>query len=255
MLRRHHRSLGAPYALNALPPREHRRVERHIAWCGDCRERVEALAMDSARLGLAVAAVPPPALRDRVLTAVRTMEQERPEPGVPQRKPGPAAGPASAGRPNWGLRLAVAGAALALVAAALLGVQLTRVTGDLDTERTRAEGVERVLAAPDAAASTARDDDGRVLGAVVSRGLGRAVVSVSGFPDAEPGRDYQLWAMDDRSGNSVRSAGLLPDGTDGPAVDHAIGPQVRYLSVTSEPDGGSPRPTTKPLVQLALPTS
>nr|WP_206314604.1 anti-sigma factor [Streptomyces coryli] len=254
-MRRHHRSLGAPYALNALPPKEQRRVERHLAGCDNCRGRVAALTADTTRLGEAVAAVPPPELRSRVLTAVRTMEQERPEPAAPARKPGPAAGPASAGRPAWGLRLAVAGAALALVAAALLGVQLTRVTGDLDAERTRAQAVEQVLGAPDATAATTTGDGGEVLGAVVSRDLGQAVVTVSGFPAPGPGRDYQLWAMADRPDGAVRSAGLLPDDADRSVLTRALGPQVKYFAVTSEPAGGSRQPTTKPVAQLPLPAS
>ncbi|MET7700379.1 zf-HC2 domain-containing protein, partial [Streptomyces sp. NPDC005485] len=71
-------SLAAPYALDALEPAERRRFERHLRRCTRCAAEVRALAEDAVRLAWSTAAPPPPALRDRVLTAVRTIPQEAP---------------------------------------------------------------------------------------------------------------------------------------------------------------------------------
>lgn len=77
-LRRDLHSLAAPYALDALEPDERRRFERHLSGCGRCTAEVRALTEDAVRLAWSTAAPAPAALRDRVLTAVRTTAQEAP---------------------------------------------------------------------------------------------------------------------------------------------------------------------------------
>jgi hypothetical protein len=50
-------------------------------------------------------------------------------------------------------------------------------------------------------------------------------------------------------GDPVRSAGLLGDH---PVITEDLGTDVRALALTEEPAGGSARPTSDPLLQLAL---
>ncbi|MGV9871915.1 RskA family anti-sigma factor, partial [Streptomyces cellulosae] len=69
-------SLAAPYALDALEPAERVRFERHLKSCDRCAAEVRDLAEDAVRLAWSTAAPAPPALRDRVLAAVRTTAQE-----------------------------------------------------------------------------------------------------------------------------------------------------------------------------------
>ncbi|WP_329395163.1 anti-sigma factor [Streptomyces melanogenes] len=236
-------SLAVPYALNALEPRELRRFERHLAHCAACAAEVRELAAGTERLGRATARPAPDALRERVLREVRTTEQERPAPApAPRRKPAPAAR-----RP---LVLATAAtAALALIGAVLLGVQLHRTQERLDAERARARSIGEVLAAPDARARTERDGRGRGISAVTAPGLHRAVVTVSGLGAPPEGRVRQLWVMVDQ-GAAPRSAGLLQG--EQPVVVTGLAFGSRAFAVTDEPEGGSPRPTTAPLVQLDL---
>ncbi|MGO4419313.1 anti-sigma factor, partial [Streptomyces sp. MCAF7] len=166
-------------------------------------------------------------------------------------------------RPVFGLRLAGAVAALSLIAAAVLGVELVRTRDRLDQERGATRAVEQVLSAPDAHGVSGRDAQGRGINAVTSRRLGAAVVTVSGLPAPPGGRTYQLWMIDappeEARGESPggaaapRSAGLLKGSGEGtPLVTGGFGAHTERLAVTLEPDGGSTRPTTNPVVQLAL---
>ncbi|MFH8491708.1 anti-sigma factor [Streptomyces longisporoflavus] len=246
-------SLAVPYALDALAPRELLRFERHLPRCTPCLEETRELAEGAVRLARATAAPPPPGLRERVLTAVRATEQEPPPraPVIPSAPPRARV-----------LHLAAAAVAsvTALAASVLLMVsvlsvlsgffalQLTRAEDRLDRERAEAREIAHVLAAPDARATGERDAWGRGIGVVASESRRRAVVSVTGLGAPPPGRVHQLWLV--RPAATPRSLGLLDGET--PVIVSGVGAPGRSLAVTIEPDGGSKRPTSAPLVQLAL---
>lgn len=152
-LRRPVHSLAVPYALDALDaldPRELRRFERHLARCARCLAETKEMGEGAARLAGATATAPPPALRDRVLDAVRTTEQEPPQraPVTPSAPPRPRA-PAPPRTRALLVPVAVF-TALALAASAILAVQLVRTDDRLDRERAEAREIAHVLAAPDA---------------------------------------------------------------------------------------------------------
>ncbi|MGW1023272.1 anti-sigma factor [Streptomyces sp. NPDC002577] len=117
-----------------------------------------------------------------------------------------------------------------------------------DRERAAASEIAHVLAAPDAWSTGQQDAQGRAIDVVASASQHRAVVTVTGL-GAPPGDlVHQLWAAE-KSG-SPRSLGLL-DG-DTPKVVAGLNIAATSLAVTAGPAGGSPRPTSTPLVQLAL---
>ncbi|MGW7081165.1 anti-sigma factor [Streptomyces sp. NPDC054866] len=241
--RRRVHSLTVPYALDALGPRELRRFERHLARCARCRTETRELGEDTVRLAGAAAAPPPPALRERVLNAVRTTEQE-----PPQRAPvTPSAPPRT---PALLVPVGLVGVltALAVAASAILAVQLVRSDARLDRERAEAREIAHVLAAPDARASGKRDAWGRGINVVASESRRRAVVSVAGLRAPPEGRAHQLWLL--RPASAPRSVGLLDGET--PVIATGLSASAASLAVTVEPDGGSERPTSAPLVQLAL---
>lgn len=238
-------SLAVPYALDALDPRETRRFERHLEGCPRCTDEVRALAADTVRLARAASVPAPPDLRDRILTAVRATEQEAPEPVPVVRDRGSAP---VRGRAPVLVALAASAAVLALVAVGLLTFALGRADDRLDDERAAAREIAHVLAAPDARAADARDARGRGLGVVASRARGQAVVTPSRLGSPPDGRTHQLWVM--RAGAAPRSLGLLDGET--PVVADDLNEGASSLAVTVEPDGGSVRPTTTPVVQLAL---
>ncbi|GGT18055.1 anti-sigma factor [Streptomyces chromofuscus] len=247
-------SLAAPYALDALEPGERARFEQHLAGCERCAREVRALSEDAVRLAWSTAAPAPSALRDRVLAAVRTTPQEParvPETRLPPHvwgtQPPPVRARAPRTRPLF-VPFATATAAAALVVAALFAVQADRTERQLAAERDRSREIAHVLAAPDARAATGRDAEGRTLGVIASVSVGRAVVTLNGYDDLPSDRVHQLWLM--RPQAQPRSLGLL-DG-DTPFVANGLDRAATSLAVTVEPDGGSPRPTTPPVVQLAL---
>lgn len=239
-LRRPVHSLAVPYALDALDPRELRRFERHLARCARCLAETKEMGEGAARLAGATATAPPPALRDRVLDAVRTTEQEPP----PRAPVTPSAPP----RTRALLVPVAVFTALALAASAILAVQLVRTDDRLDRERAEAREIAHVLAAPDARASGERDARGRGINVVASESRRRAVVTVTGLAAPPAGRVHQLWVM--RSASEPRSLGLVDGET--PLIAANLSASARSLAVTIEPDGGSKQPTSAPLVQLAL---
>ncbi|MFC8201098.1 anti-sigma factor domain-containing protein [Streptomyces sp. NPDC057298] len=251
-------SLAAPYALDALEPHEHKRFEKHLRRCDSCAAEVRALREDAVRLAWSTAAPPPAAMRDRVLMAVRTTPQEhvagqappvrtaQPLPGM-RTVPPPSRARRSGFSPFF-VPLASTTAAAALVVAALFGMQASRTQDQLDQERAQASEIAHVLAAPDARAGAGRDANGQGIGVVASASQRTAVVTSAGLGTPSNQRVHQLWLM--RPEGKPRSLGLL-DG-DTPLIATGLNTDATSLAVTVEPSGGSPQPTTAPVVQLAL---
>jgi anti-sigma-K factor RskA len=250
-------SLAAPYALDALEPPERVRFEKHLKDCDRCAAEVRALSEDAVRLAWSAAAPAPAALRDRVMAAVLTTPQD------PAREPVRAR--ATQLPPHvWGSQppprqrarrriplfvpFATATAAAALVVASLFAVQADRTQDELTAERDRSREIAHVLAAPDARAGSGRDARGRTIGVIASAAERSAVVTLGGYGTPPGGRVHQLWLM--RPGAQPRSLGLLKGDT--PLVATSLGTSATSLAVTVEPAGGSPQPTTQPIVQLAL---
>jgi len=78
-LREELHTLTGAYALDALDSAERDRFTRHLPRCPLCENEVRGLQETAARLGVAVAAVPPGYLRARVLTAAANIRQLPPE--------------------------------------------------------------------------------------------------------------------------------------------------------------------------------
>ncbi|MFI5964110.1 anti-sigma factor domain-containing protein [Streptomyces asoensis] len=252
-------SLAAPYALDALEPDERRRFEKHLTGCDRCSAEVRLLAEDAVRLAWSQAEPPPAAMRSRVLAAVQRTPQESSRaparehaPQLPphvwgtQPPPGRIRAP-RARRPLF-VPFATATAAAALVVAALFAVQAGRSQDQLDAARDQAREIAHVLAAPDARSSTGKDARGRSIGVLASAEEGQAVVTLSGYGALPAGQVHQLWLM--RPDAQPRSLGLFD--ADTPLVATGLDKSATSLAVTVEPDGGSPQPTTQPIVQLTL---
>jgi anti-sigma-K factor RskA len=244
-------SLAAPYALDALEPHEHKRFEKHLRRCDNCAEEVRALREDAVRLAWSTAAPAPTAMRNRVLMAVRTTPQEpaafaESQARARAQRPQPRA--RRSGFSPFLIPLASTTAAAALVVAALFGMQAARTQDQLDQERAQAREIAHVLAAPDARATAGRDAQGQGISVVASASQRTAVVTAAGLGVPSNGGVHQLWLM--RPEVKPQSLGLL-DG-DTPLIATGLNKNATSLAVTVEPSGGSPQPTTAPVVQLAL---
>ncbi|MBR8640885.1 anti-sigma factor [Streptomyces tuirus] len=255
-------SLAAPYALDALEPPERVRFEKHLKDCDRCAAEVRALTEDAVRLAWSTTAPAPAAMRDRVMAAVRTTPQD---PARQESVREPARARATQLPPHvWGAQppprqrtrrriplfvpFATATAAAALVVASLFAVQANRTQDELTAERDRSREIAHVLSAPDARASSGRDGQGRRIGVIASASERSAIVTLGGYGAPPGGRVHQLWLM--RPGAQPRSLGLFEGDT--PLVATGLGTSATSLAVTVEPAGGSPQPTTQPIVQLAL---
>jgi hypothetical protein len=199
----------------------------------------EARALVAGLALMATEVEPPKRLKRRLLAAVR-----RDEPGIP----------------SWTWAWATA-AALALVVALNFwqreqskAQELAQVRAQLVESETRLASVTPLLDflnEPQLKITTFGDAQpqpprGRIL---VSPQRGVLLVAQNLTPVAE-GRTYQMWVVP-KSGAPV-SAGIFQPGADGRAIH--LNPQAVNLAATAaiavsnEPAGGSPAPTTTPLI-------
>lgn len=233
-----HRLTGA-YAADALSAEERAAFERHLQECQACTQEVSELRATTAKLGVAAAEPPPAHLRDRVLAAATQTRQLPPQPGRAR----------AVGLRRWPTRALAAAAALLLVVAVGLGVQIRELDQRLDTAERQAAQVTSVLTAPDVQVHRAESAAASV---VASPAQGRAVFVASGLPAVPSSRVYQLWMIDD---GGPRSAGLFT--LDGGHVSQLMSGQlqgVTAVAVTVEPSGGSPQPTSELMLSIPLST-
>ena len=225
----HH--LLAPYALDALEADDRSRFEAHLALCEQCRVELVGFQSTAARLGEAEAVTPPPELRERLLTTAASTPQERPVvTALAQRSRVRRIVP----------RLALAAA----VAAAVVGI------GGFVAERERADDLRAdqarltaVMSAPDAATTESAATGGGEVRIIASPANNAAVVIGSSLAELGQGKTYQVWRMHDGTPTSV---GLLGRGPGVLYVDGIKGADA--FAVTVEPSGGSPKPTSDPIV-------
>jgi len=159
---------------------------------------------------------------------------------------------------------AAAAAVLGLAAAvtpppALKGRVLDAVAA-LGTARSGDPAIAAVLSAPDARVASAATSAGGMATVVASRHGGTMVFTSSGLPALPPTQVYELWFI---GSAGVRPAGLVPPAPAGPSGPAAGGGATApvlasglaaddSVGVTVEPSGGTPAPTTTPIVVLAL---
>jgi hypothetical protein len=231
------------YALRALPFEEMREVDAHLREC-DLHEEMASLRAPAMLLAYAPEErEPPAALKARIMAAITEEDRAVPVP-IPL--------PVTYRQPR-GIRPAYALAAVfALLALGMLiwNVTLLRedeprqvfvplppatITGTVESELVR-----RVVEGP---------GTGTVLRHLPDQAV--TILEVIGLDQIESGFTYQIWTL---RGKDVASAGtfmLNPDGTARVAFSSPLnlGDQV---AITVEPAGGSPAPTSEPLVVIKL---
>lgn len=236
-------ALAGLYALDTLDtPAERRRFERHLERCADCTTEVRGLTETAARLGMAAARPPPPALRPRVMAAVATASQL---PVLHQHaRPRPAR--------RWAVGVAAATAAALAAVAVVLAVALARTQQRLDHASAEDQAIAAVLSAGDARLLSAATAVGGRATLVVSPARRQLVVTAAGLRPPPSGKVYQLWLI---GPPRTRSAGLLPvrsGARAGPLLASGVAAGDKF-GMTVEPAGGTAQPTTTPIVVIALP--
>lgn len=221
-------TLSGAYALDALSEEEAQQFRLHLRDCPACREEVRELRQAAARMGQSEPIPPPSALRQRILAAADRVPQLPPKVTPIER----------ARSPRWIARIAAAAAAAVLVVAAGFGIGQFRSGGQQN-------GVTQVFQAADAHEATVKTRTGATVTVATSRRLGKMAVETDALPSLGDQRVYQIWAIHH---GTPTSAGLLHDPEHGAAM--ALPSAGTLVAITIEPAGGSPAPTTPPLLQV-----
>ena len=251
-LRGNQHALTGVYAIDALDTdAEVARFERHMAKCQGCTSEVRGFRETATQLGLAASRPPPPTLRAAVMDGVaRTRQLPAPDDRARHGRPAP--------RLTWLPRLALAGAAIGLAAAIVLGIllvntqhQLSQTRHQLALTQIELAAINAVRTASDAILVTKTTPIGGTVTVVSSAAKRQIVVTARGLPPPAAGKVYQLWLIGSH-GNVIRSEGLLAtphNGRVGPVLISGV-LAGDIFGITVEPAGGTVQPTVKPFVAI-----
>ena len=249
------RSLIAPYVLGAVSPEETEYVRAHIVACDECRAEADSYAKVVSSLATSVRDGPlPDGFIDGVMARAREESQgsaaltavASAEPMVSATDPASEHAVVSPlVRPRRRVGVLAAAAALLLVAVlagALIAttIRLADVSSDLDQER------EQLIALVEEQGGITLDDPaGESVGAMLPTQEG-GIFLVHGLEDAPDERTYQVWLIE---GGQPTSAGTFDpsDGVGTLETDRSL-EGVEAVAVTVEPEGGSPAPTSDPVL-------
>ncbi len=243
-------TLAGAYAMDALPEPDQARFERHLAGCESCRQEIRGFREAAAALAAATAVQAPAALKD---AAVRAAGQTRQlPPAVVQAQQAPWAALRGRGWLGWRPRLAVALACALAVVAVVAGVLAYGTQNRLDQAQRRDHTVALVLGASDATMLTAQVSTGGTARVVMSHREGALVFTAADLQVLPPAEGYELWLMGPAGS---KPAGMITVSGRGKMV----GPMVvsglaagDSVGLTVEPAGGSPQPTSPPVVVINL---
>ncbi len=255
-------TLTGAYALNALPQDERVVFEEHLDTCDPCARETDEFLATTAKLGGLLSEPAPADLKASVLDEVDRTRQERPASGgeaevvslADRRRPPPA----------WITWITASAAAVAVIAVVAMGVQLgsvndrleqaesiaSQATEQLDEVQSRSARIEQLLAAPDVQ-TVSYQQEGVHSRLVVSDERGEAVFVASGLDPAPHEHTYELWVHGDDGAVPV---GLF-DVENGATVTQIVEgdfASAAAIGVTVEPAGGSPQPTTDPVMVMEL---
>jgi anti-sigma-K factor RskA len=225
-----HRADAAAYVLGALEDDELHRYGEHMEGCLQCRAEVAELQPVVDELPASVPqAHASEALRERILATVRA------ESSLLQ-----AASHDADRAPAHKRRFRLSAASGVALAAAVVVVAL------LVAFATVSGGGEKIFRGTISASAPGAH-------ATLRQRNGRAELVVSHMPQPGLGRVYEVW-LSRGAGNAQPTSALFDvtatgsGATDVPSSLHGI----REVMVTSEPQGGSSRPTREPLIRIAL---
>lgn len=233
---------AAAYLLGALDDEERRGYESHAAACSDCREEIAFLRVATDALPASVAQHEvPAALKDRIMNVVNSEAALLRAAGPEADRP--VAAPPSRRERRWwqfvprsGLAFA---ASLLLIVGGVAGWALSE--GDT-TVPTRTVVAEVTFAgAPKANAELLVRGD-------------HSTLRTEGIPRAGSGRVYQVWLMKKGAKAPEPTDALFTVSKNGTATVDVPGSLegVDAVLVTPEPEGGSPAPTSDPVIAASL---
>ena len=224
----------AAYALGALAGDELTHLEAHLDGCEHCRARLRWLIPAVDVLPATVEQrSPPPRLRENLMATVRA---EAASAEAPQRAERPRESWWS-GLRGFMLRPATGMAALILLVAGVGAGWALRGSDTVEPSTTVVEAEPLTDSAP--------------VSATLERTGDSATLHVHELPPIADDEVYEVWV--ERDGMMEPSSTFVPS-SDGTAVAAVAGPLegADAVLVTREPRGGSPQPTTDPLLSAPL---
>ena len=226
------------WLLGALEPELEAEIDEHVnTRCAYCLEHLKDASLVAASLSAMADEMKPPArLRARVVASVKPETRQR----------------------SW--LFAVAGlsaACVALLAFALWTAGTVRryqaQIADLQAQRGQLREAVEILSRSETKTvqfGLANQPHGRVF---VNRNRGLVFVG-SQLPALAPDRTFQLWLIPGQG--APESAGVFQPNAAGDFVDVRTTPvdttRIQAVAVSVEPPGGSPAPTTKPVLVVPL---
>lgn len=229
--------LAGLYALDALEGDDLERFEAYLATHPEAREEVDGFRATTARLAEVSATEPPAHLRAAVLAGVSGTRQEPPVVRLADRRAA-----------DLRRRAFAFAAAAALILIAAFGGYFLAGGSDPGEDRLTA-----MLALPDTevvplTGIETGEHAGRV---VIAPDENRVLIVSDRMPVTAEGRTYELWKID---AAGAHNAGLFVPDADGRLrveLDVDLDGAQKFL-VTEEPAGGSPQPTSDPVMQAEL---
>jgi anti-sigma-K factor RskA len=224
------------YVLRALPEEERREFEEYLATHPERQAEIDELGAVAGLLALSPPEQEPPsALRRRIMDTVEA-EAVRPH----------------ASRQSWLAWIGefLSARNLALGAASLLVIGLFSWNMVLQGEMQDLQGrVQSLQSQPQEPQMVELGGAGTEQGAraeLVTLEGDRAVLVVENMPPVPEGKTYQIWVIED---DVPKPSGLFEPSEDSVAavVEHPLG-GGDVIAVTVEPEGGSPKPTSDPML-------
>jgi anti-sigma-K factor RskA len=233
-----HRDDAGPWVLGALDEDDARAFVVHLEACRPCRDEVAELQMVADVLPMAAPqVVPPPELKSRIMQIVESEAQLLRAAGPEaDRVPAPVADK-RARRFGWLDRLRPMPAAVLATALLALGVAAGVLFSDGGDDVTTHPGF-----GPKGSQVALRVSD-----------KGHGELDLRGMPAAPAGKVYQVWLVTgkDKPRPTHTLFSVPADGRARVEIMESVEGTDQVL-VTAEPPGGSPQPTSTPLVGAKL---
>lgn len=237
-------TLTGAYAVDALDDVERARFEEHLAVCEACQQEVAEFHDTAAHLAAASYETPPPGMRDAVMARIDQTRQEPPRPSTSDTSVVHLPSP-------WYQRLLAPAAAVLMLVVIGLTAVIANMNDRLDELETLAAPVAEILTAPDVTVRVLEGPDGAQVRLVASPTRGEGVFLVDSLAQAPEGRTYQLWLIDTEGATPAGLLNVDEQGRGSKVMTGDMG-DVVAIGVTVEPEGGSPQPTTEPVVVIDL---
>ncbi len=230
------------FVLGALPDEERREFEEYLTSHPERQAEIEELSTVAGLLALSPEEhEPPQELRRRIMDAV-----------------GAEAAPPRERRRSVFARIGelLSVRNLALGAAAVLVIGLFSwsmlLRGEIQDLQGRVQSLQEQPQEPQMVELEGTGTEQGARAEVVTLEGDRAVLVVEDMPPVPEGKTYQIWVIED---DAPKPGGLFEPGAGSVAalVEHPVG-GGDVIAVTIEPEGGSPQPTTEPMLAAEVRT-